>query len=62
MFLREWRDPSAISTSAVHDGIDSETRKRRRVLFGENIIDVPGKSTFALLVEEVNFFPIRIGD
>ncbi|KAF9519133.1 hypothetical protein BS47DRAFT_1375107 [Hydnum rufescens UP504] len=50
--LRDWRDPGAISVSTVCHGIDSETRKQRAILFGENIIDMPGKPVFTLLIEE----------
>jgi hypothetical protein len=59
-FLRDWRDPGAFSVSTVCHGIDNETRKQRAILFGENIIDMPGKPAFTLLIEEVAFLPIGI--
>lgn len=34
-------------------GISGEVRLQRSILFGPNIIDVQGKSTFTLLIEEV---------
>ncbi|KAF8326561.1 uncharacterized protein EI90DRAFT_3069674 [Cantharellus anzutake] len=50
--LRNWRDPDATSTTAVRAGLPAKTRLQRSLLFGPNIIDLEGKSTFKLLIEE----------
>ena len=50
---RDWRDPSAINIVAVRAGISVEVQHQRRILFGDNIIDVKGKSMLSLLIEEV---------
>lgn len=37
----------------MQNGISEDTRKQRLTLFGLNLLDIPGKSTLALLVDEV---------
>lgn len=39
--------------NAVQKGIDSGTKKQRITLFNKNEIDIEGKSTLSLLVDEV---------
>ncbi|EMD37542.1 hypothetical protein CERSUDRAFT_114181 [Gelatoporia subvermispora B] len=51
--LRDWRDPSWTGLSSVRDGLSRNVEEQRRTLFGNNIIDIEGKSTLSLLVEEV---------
>jgi len=51
---RDWRDPRWTSARAVAQGLEDETRAQRRVLMGENMIDIASKSIFGLLVDEVS--------
>lgn len=39
--------------SSVQGGIDESIRRQRLILFGSNEIDIAGKSTISLLVDEV---------
>lgn len=50
---RDWRDPTWIGSHAVQNGLLEHTREQRLALFGPNLLDVAGKSTLALLVDEV---------
>lgn len=50
---RDWRDPSWTAISWVQHGLVSDVQKQRRTLFGLNAIEVGGKSTIGLLVDEV---------
>ncbi|KAG8963193.1 hypothetical protein FRC03_003287 [Tulasnella sp. 419] len=51
--LKDWRDPSWTSVTAIRQGPDKSTRDQRQILFGSNVIDIEGKSVITLLVEEV---------
>ncbi|KIY66889.1 P-type ATPase [Cylindrobasidium torrendii FP15055 ss-10] len=51
--VREWTDPSRGSVGQVRSGLDVALRKQRLTLFGPNAIDIEGKSTVSLLVDEV---------
>ncbi|KAL1672462.1 hypothetical protein EV122DRAFT_271611 [Schizophyllum commune] len=51
--VREWRDPSWSSVKAVEPGLEEPTRKQRNIVFGNNDIEIEGKSTIGLLVDEV---------
>lgn len=53
VMIRDWRDPRWTSARAVAQGLDSSTREQRKVLMGENNIDIEGKTLFGLLVDEV---------
>ncbi|KAJ7072233.1 P-type ATPase [Mycena amicta] len=48
--IRDWRDPSENSATK---GIESSAREQRLILFGKNEIEIAGKSTITLLVDEV---------
>jgi hypothetical protein len=50
---REWTDSQWTSVNAVQKGIDDVTQEQRLTLFDKNEIDIEGKSTVSLLVEEV---------
>lgn len=50
---REWRDSSWTGIQSVKDGLDKSTQEQRLTLFGLNVIDIEGKSTASLLVDEV---------
>lgn len=50
---RDWRDPSWTGTRSVQEGLAKATKAQRLALFGDNIIDIEGKSTLALLIDEV---------
>ena len=52
---RNWRDPSWVGIFSVQNGVDEATRVQRLILFGKNEIDIKGKSTMSLLVDEVTF-------
>jgi len=51
--LKDWRDPLWSSVSRVYSGVSWDAEKDRSVLFGKNEIDIEGKSTAGLLVDEV---------
>ncbi|EPT04465.1 hypothetical protein FOMPIDRAFT_1156644 [Fomitopsis schrenkii] len=51
--VKDWRDPSWTAISWVQHGLVSDVQKQRRTLFGLNAIEVGGKSTIGLLVDEV---------
>lgn len=51
---REWRDSSWTGIQSVKDGLDKSTQEQRLTLFGPNVIDIEGKSTASLLVDEVS--------
>ncbi|KAG9316705.1 hypothetical protein JVU11DRAFT_2765 [Chiua virens] len=51
--VRDWRDPIWTGLQAVQHGLPEHTRKQRLTLFGPNLLDIAGKSTFALLVDEL---------
>ena len=41
---------------AVQNGLPDAVRKQRTILFGQNLIDVEGKSVLSLLIDEVIYF------
>ncbi|KIL68855.1 hypothetical protein M378DRAFT_190708 [Amanita muscaria Koide BX008] len=51
--IRNWRDPDWESISCVATGLQQFVRQQRSILFGTNMIDIEGKSTVSLLVDEV---------
>ena len=54
----EWTDPAWLelrSKGQERQGLESDERMRRGLLFGKNQIDIQEKSIAQLLVEEVNF-------
>ncbi|KAF8210382.1 hypothetical protein K438DRAFT_1809584 [Mycena galopus ATCC 62051] len=51
--IRDWRDPSWTGTQFVQNGIDTPIREQRLTLFSKNEVDIEGKSTVSLLVDEV---------
>ncbi|KAI6046068.1 hypothetical protein EDC04DRAFT_2864955 [Pisolithus marmoratus] len=51
--LRDWRDPSWTDIRSVQHGLPQPIRKQRLTLFGTNLVDIEGKSTLSLLVDEV---------
>ncbi|KAG5635993.1 hypothetical protein H0H81_009443 [Sphagnurus paluster] len=53
VMIRNWRDPSISALSFIQRGLDEPTRKQRLVLFGNNEIEIEGKSSVSLLVDEV---------
>lgn len=50
---RDWRDPQWTSIANVQRGVDEPTMEQRLTLFNKNEIDIEGKSTASLLVDEV---------
>lgn len=46
------------SVSSVQGGLPDSVLRQRFALFGSNVIDIQGKSTTTLLVEEVRFSSI----
>ncbi len=51
--IRDWRDPRWTSVKAVGPGLAEPVREQRRILFGQNVIDIEGKSLVGLLLDEV---------
>lgn len=51
--VREWRDQSWTGASAVQAGLGEDVVRQRRILFGNNEIDIQSKSTISLLVDEI---------
>jgi cation-transporting ATPase 13A3/4/5 len=51
---RDWRDPSWTGLQVVQSGIETPVRQQRLSLFGKNEVDIEGKSTISLLVDEVS--------
>ncbi|KAI0666684.1 Ca-transporting ATPase [Trametes maxima] len=51
--IRDWRDTSWGGVSTVQDGLRKDVQTQRLSLFGPNLIDIEGKSTLSLLIDEV---------
>ncbi|TFY78130.1 hypothetical protein EWM64_g5879 [Hericium alpestre] len=51
--VKDWRDPSWTGVSSVKNGLEEPVRQQRLTLFGPNVIDIEGKSTASLLVDEI---------
>ncbi|VDB96191.1 unnamed protein product [Peniophora sp. CBMAI 1063] len=51
--VKDWRDSAWTTTPAVKDGLSEPTREQRKTVFSQNLIDIEGKSTITLLVDEV---------
>ncbi|TBU30250.1 P-type ATPase [Dichomitus squalens] len=51
--IREWRDASWMNIAAVQNGLSKDVQVQRSTLFGPNLIDIEGKSTVSLLIDEV---------
>ncbi|KAL4249984.1 Cation-transporting ATPase [Abortiporus biennis] len=51
--IRDWRDSSWTNIRAVQNGLTKSTEDQRLALFGQNVIDIEGKSTIHLLIDEV---------
>ena len=52
--VRDWRDHLWTSLKGVSAGLDESTRDQRRILFGQNSIDIEGKSAITILLDEVS--------
>ena len=52
--IRDWRDPKWTSVKAVASGLGRDVREQRRILFGDNVIDIEGKGVVGLLLDEVS--------
>ena len=50
---REWRDTNCTDTASAQRPLSEETKDQRKLIFGRNEIDIEGKSTISLLVDEV---------
>lgn len=51
--VRDWSDPNWTSLRALRGGVSDAVREDRRVLFGDNVIEIEARSIFQLLVDEV---------
>ncbi|KAJ7647229.1 hypothetical protein FB45DRAFT_892809 [Roridomyces roridus] len=51
--IRDWRDPSWAGLQFVQNGVSTPVRQQRLSLFGKNEVEIEGKTTLALLVDEV---------
>jgi cation-transporting ATPase 13A2 len=54
-----WKDPSWTNISKLREGLDSEERDYRQLVFGANTIDIAEKSIGQLLVDEA-FHPFYV--
>lgn len=54
-----WKDPLWTDVTAAKEGVDSEEKAHRELVFGSNLIDIEQKSIFRLLVDEV-FHPFYV--
>ena len=50
---RDWRDPSWQTIASVQNGVSKGVQAQRSLLFGSNLIDIEGKSTASLLIDDV---------
>lgn len=57
--LRDWRDPSWSGLSSVQNGLYESVRKQRLTLFGKNEVDIEGKSSASLLIDEVRLIQYK---
>lgn len=48
-----WRDSSWNGLGAIQNGLTPSVRTQRSMLFGQNTLDIQGKSTVSLLIDEV---------
>ncbi|KAI0940528.1 hypothetical protein AcW1_003699 [Taiwanofungus camphoratus] len=51
--IRDWRDSSWAGITSVQHGLGTAVRTQRHTLFGSNAIDIEGKSTVSLLIDEI---------
>lgn len=51
--VRDWRDQSWTTAASVHGGLENKTTSQRAILYGKNEIEIEGKSTVSLLVDEI---------
>ncbi|EIW62465.1 Ca-transporting ATPase [Trametes versicolor FP-101664 SS1] len=51
--IRDWRDTSWAGVSSVQNGLRKDIQEQRMTLFGPNLVDIEGKSTLSLLIDEV---------
>ncbi|KAF3031926.1 hypothetical protein E8E12_001710 [Didymella heteroderae] len=54
-----WKDPAWTDVAALREGLDTEERAYRELVFGKNQIDIAEKSLAQLLVDEV-FHPFYV--
>jgi cation-transporting ATPase 13A3/4/5 len=54
-----WKDPAWTEVSALREGLDSEERDYRELVFGKNAIDIEEKTLGQLLVDEA-FHPFYV--
>ncbi|ROW15439.1 hypothetical protein VPNG_02325 [Cytospora leucostoma] len=57
--VQGWKDPLWTDIRSVREGIDSDEKDHRELVFGSNLIDIEQKSVFRLLVDEV-FHPFYV--
>ncbi|KAI8975910.1 Ca-transporting ATPase [Trametes punicea] len=51
--IRDWRDSSWSGLGSVQNGLHKDVQTQRMALFGQNLIDIEGKSTLSLLLDEI---------
>ncbi|KAF9012429.1 P-type ATPase [Cyathus striatus] len=51
--IKDWRDYSWTNVVIAQVGLNDSAEHQREILFGKNEIDIEGKSSFSLLVDEV---------
>jgi hypothetical protein len=60
ILTRDWRDESWTGINAVKNGLSGDVKRQRLTLFGANVIDIEGKSTISLLIDEVSDYSIEL--
>lgn len=50
-----WKDPSWSDVRAMRGGIDGEGKNYRKMVFGDNVIEIREKTAMQLLLDEVSF-------
>ncbi|OBZ67235.1 hypothetical protein A0H81_12899 [Grifola frondosa] len=51
--VRAWRDSTWTGIASVQGGLSKAVQSQRHALFGPNIVDIEGKSTMSLLIDEI---------
>ena len=49
----DWSDPNWTSLKSLRGGVSDNAREDRRIMFGDNLIEIEGRSMLQLLVDEV---------
>jgi cation-transporting ATPase 13A3/4/5 len=50
-----WKDPQWSNVKTIRDGIDTDDKDHREIVFGKNLINIEEKTVPQLLMDEVSF-------